>query len=242
MIRIFKTYGAVILWFLAVSIAHAQTTADYFKKAEFFFGTYVHDGRVDYQSLVNNRSTLDDILDLGKSLTVAVGDAKTYQAFWINSYNLLVIKSVIDNYPLRSPLDKAGFFDGIEHSIGGEQITLNGIEHELLRGVFPEESRFHFVLVCAGLGCPPIIDKAYLPTTLETQLETQTRLALNDPNFIRVEKKRVRISQIFQWYKKDFTQGGLNLLEYINQFRTPKLPDNLKVSFYEYNWALNETE
>ncbi len=143
---------------------------------------------------------------------------------------------------MKSPLDKSGFFDIKKHEIGGELITLNDIEHKLLRASFPKEPRFHFVLVCAGLGCPPIINKAYMPSTLDAQLEQQTILALNDPLFIRVNKNKVRISQIFKWYKSDFTKEVNSLVDFINQYRTEKLPERAQVSFYTYNWALNENK
>ncbi|EAR00499.1 DUF547 domain-containing protein [Maribacter sp. HTCC2170] len=229
-----------ITFLLAVATAFGQDKESFFSDSNSFFKTNVENGRVNYKSILDNPSELNAILLLAKEIRVSKEDADEYQTFWINGYNLLVIKSIIDNYPVKSPLDKAGFFDVTSHDIGGEQITLNDIEHKMLRAVFPNEPRFHFVLVCAGLGCPPIINKAYLPNTLNSQLEEQTKYALNDPNFIRINKNKVKISQIFEWYKGDFTKEGKSLLDYINQFRTKKLPEKSKVSYYPYNWALNE--
>lgn len=225
---------------LSMVCANAQAEETFFSLANIFFKTHVDSGRVDYKSIVENPSELNNILALVKEIRVSKEDAATYQAFWVNGYNLFVIKSIVENYPIKSPLDKAGFFDKAKHEIGGELITLNDIEHKMLRAVFPKEPRFHFALVCAGLGCPPIINKAYLPNTLDNQLEKQTHLALNDPGFIQINKNRVKISQIFEWYKGDFTQDGNTLLDFINQYRSEKLPEKSKVSYYPYNWALNE--
>ena len=125
--------------------------------------------------------------------------------------------------------------------MGGENITLNDIENKLLRANFPEEARFHFVLVCAGLGCPPIIASAYMPDTLDTQLEQQTVKALNDPDFIRVKNNKVGVSQIFEWYKSDFEQHG-GIVDFINRYRKSKLPEKSKISFYPYDWTLNEVK
>ena len=111
------------------------------------------------------------------------------------------------------------------------QVTLNQIENELLRAKFPKESRFHFVLVCAGLGCPPIIKKAYRPTTLNEQLKEQTEKAINNPKFIRVKGNEVKVSQIFEWYKGDFEKVG-GVVEFINTYRTPKIPVNSQVDYY----------
>ena len=231
---------AIIFCFLYVLIGSAQHEAKFFVQAETFFNTYVENGKVDYKSIVKDPSSINELLDIAKKINIPKNNRADYQAFWINAYNLLVIKSIVDNYPIKSPLEKAGFFDLKKHVIGGKEITLNDIEHKMLRAVFPKEPRFHFVLVCAGLGCPPIINKAYLPKTLNVQLEKQTKLALNNPEFIQVEKKKVKISQIFEWYRGDFIKDGKSLVNFINQYRIDKLPEKAKVSFYPYNWALNE--
>lgn len=228
-----------ILLLLIVSVGYAQNTKEFFSKADTFFNTYVSNGRVDYKTIKKDPTALNELVDIAKSINVSKENASEYQAFWINGYNISVIKTVVDNYPLVSPLKKSGFFDGIKQDIGGMKITLNDIENKLLRGNFKSEPRFHFVLVCAGLGCPPIISKAYKPSTLDAQLEKQTKMALNDPKFIRVNKNKVQVSQIFEWYKGDFTQNG-TLSAYINSYRDSKLSEKAKLSYYDYNWDLND--
>ena len=109
-----------------------------------------------------------------------------------------------------------------------------------LRAKF-KDARFHFVLVCGAIGCPPLISKAYLPNTLETQLETQTKIALNG-TFLKVntKKKHVEGSEILKWYKEDFTMNGTKELDFINKYRTEKIPSNFKLSYFTYNWNLNK--
>lgn len=218
----------------------AQGGTMFTQQADVFFRKYVKEGRVDYKNIKAKPEMMEGLLQMTKEISVSKENARQYQAFWINAYNLLVIKGVVENYPLKSPLDVAGFFDKTKHDVGGTSITLNDIENKLLRGNFPSEARFHFVLVCAGLGCPPIIDSSYKASTLNAQLEKQTKIALNDPDFIQVNKNKVKISQIFEWYKGDFTQGGKSLVDYINQYRSEKLPEKAKVSYYTYDWTLNE--
>lgn len=234
----------IIVLFLVVSfqvsIVSAQSADAFFSKMDAFLNTYVKNGRVDYDAIKSNMTDLQTLIDDAKKINVGSDQPKVYQAFWINAYNLLVIKSVVDNYPLKSPLDVKGFFDGKKHEVGGTKITLNDIENKLLRGNFKNEARFHFVLVCAGLGCPPIIDSAYLPNTLDEQLQSQTVKAINDPNFIRLNGNKVKISQIFEWYKEDFTRGGMKLADFIDQYREEKLPAKAKLSYYPYDWTLNE--
>ncbi len=219
-------------------LSFGQSTETFFADANTFFGTYVKNGRVDYKSIKSNTASLDALLDQAKAIRVTASDSKTYQAFWINTYNLSVIKGIVSNYPIKSPLNKKGFFDKIKYDVGGKQTTLNDIENKLLRAVYPDEARFHFVLVCAGLGCPPIISEAYTPDKLESQLQRQTVKALNNPKFIRVKGNKVQLSQIFEWYKQDFVRHGSEI-EYINKFRKEPIANNARLSYYEYDWNLN---
>ncbi|WP_373518079.1 DUF547 domain-containing protein [Pricia sp.] len=228
-----------VLFLTITSGLKAQNTSDFFSKTDGFLKEYVKDGLVDYKAIHENPDALNELVQMAQRLSVSKDKTEEYQAFWINGYNLMVIKGIVDNYPITSPMDIGGFFDREKRTIGGKEITLNDIENELLRSNFPDEPRFHFVLVCGALGCPPIIAQAYMPATLDAQLEKQTKKALNDPQFIRVEKNKVKVSQIFEWYEKDFTQDGQSIADFINKCRTEKLPDGAKVSYYAYDWTLN---
>jgi hypothetical protein len=219
----------------------AQSPDAFIAEANSFFKTNVSNGLVDYKAIKNNPDQLNKLIALGKEVRVSTSSPKTYQAFWINAYNVNVINGIVSNYPTKSPLDIKGFFDKTTRDVGGKKITLNDIENKLLRAKFPKEARFHFALVCAGLGCPPIINEAYLPNSLEAQLQRQTEIALNNSKFVRVKGNKVQLSQIFEWYKGDFTQEG-DEIDYINKYRKEALPAKAKVSYYPYDWTLNSTK
>jgi len=231
--------STLITFFLVAHWGFSQDIASFFSETDAFFKTYVQNGRVKYNELHKDPAPLNSLIQMAEGISMDEDQSLEYQAFWINGYNLHVIQGIVENYPVRSPLDIAGFFDRTERSIGGKQITLNDIENKLLRANFPSEPRFHFVLVCAGLGCPPIINEAYIPSKLDTQLERQTKKSLNDPNFIRINKNKVKVSQIFEWYTGDFTQNGQGLADFINRYRVEKLPEKPKISYYPYDWTLN---
>ena len=232
----------ILILALVSYTSSAQSLETFFAKTDLFFKTYVVEGKVNYQAIQKNPDMFDELLKVGKNTQVSKENPNEFKAFWINAYNVWVIKNVIENYPLKSPLDVSGFFDKNIQEVGGLQITLNDIENRLLREKFPKEPRFHFVLVCAGMGCPPIIDRAYLPGTLDVQLQEQTKLALNDPFFIRQKGNKVLISQIFEWYRKDFEQNGQKVIDYINHYRPDKFPEKTKLSYYPYDWSINETK
>ncbi len=229
----------ILAFIFSTQLGFSQSTADFFAKADAFFKTYVSNGKVKYSAIKKDPSSLDQLLDIASKISVSKSKPKTFQAFYINAYNLAVIKGVVNKYPVKSPTNIKGFFDKTTYSLGGKTTTLNDLENKILRKNFPGEARFHFVLVCAGLGCPPIIASAYKPAILEQQLEGQTTKSLNNPNFIKVKGKKVQLSQIFEWYKVDFTRNGSEI-DFVNKFRKEKIPTGAKVSYYPYNWSLNQ--
>ncbi|MDY7395125.1 DUF547 domain-containing protein [Aureibaculum sp. 2210JD6-5] len=230
----------LLLVLFSFNLGFSQGIDTFFSKTDTFLKTYVSDGKVDYDAIKKNPDKLNEILKIAKAISIEKTDADKYQAFWINAYNISVIKGIIDNYPIKSPLDKAGFFDRIKHEVGGKKITLNDIEHKLLRAQF-KDPRFHFVLVCGAVGCPPLISKAYMPNTLDAQLEQQTKLSING-SFIKVDtkKKKVLGSEILKWYKEDFTMDGKKEIDFLNKYRTEKIPSNFKLGYFTYNWKLNK--
>ena len=178
---------------------------EFFNSADLFFKKYVHEGRINYSLIKANSSDLSKMVQLTANFPMSDEIGNTNKAFYINAYNILVIRQIIDHYPVKSPQDIPGFFDTIHQNIAGTQRTLNQIENEVLRPVY-SDPRIHFVLVCGGLGCPPIPNFAYMPDRLEIQLENQTKRALNNSDFIRVNDKQTGLSEIFKWYADDFTK------------------------------------
>ena len=227
-----------------ISTGIAQTTDVFFEKADAFFKTSVINGRVKYGAIQKNPDTMDALVKMVAEIKVDKSNPTLFQAFNINAYNISVIKGIVDAYPISSPTKIDGFFDGKKHTISGNQITLNDLENKVLRVNYPNEPRFHFVLVCAGLGCPPIIPEAYLPTTLKKQLQRQTKLAINNPKFTKYTtgEGKIQLSQIFEWYKGDFTKNGQSLVTFVNKYRSEPLPLNTTVGFYAYDWTLNDVK
>lgn len=229
----------ILTYFLTAGfLAYAQRADIFFNRADAFLKENVKSGKVNYAKIKEQPDELHQILELANTIDLSKLDNNVCKAFYINIYNLLVISGIVKNYPLKSPLDIPGFFDEILYTVGDQKITLNEIENKLLRAKFPKEPRFHFVLVCAGMGCPPIINEAYLPSTVNTQMEYQTMKAINNPKFIRINGGDVNISQIFQWYKEDFEKAG-GVLYFINEYREKKIAPKSKLGFYPYDWSLN---
>ncbi len=211
----------------------------YFELADNFFNKYVENGLVDYESLVKNPEDLNKLYKEVGEMDLAAKQQEFEKAFYINVYNILVIKQVVDLYPIKSPLENGKFFNAIKHSVAGKKLTLDGIEKGTLLKKYPDP-RIHFAVVCAAIGCPPIHNKAFTPENVENLLSERTRYALNNDYFTRVSDKKAELSQIFNWYKNDFVSKNASLIDFVNQYRIEKIPADTKVGYYEYDWNLNK--
>jgi len=194
-------------------------------------------------------------------------------AFWINVYNGFTLNVVSDHYPIRGRgLRGAGYprnsirqirgvWDKFKLVVLGEELSLNDIEHKILRHEF-EEPGIHVALVCAARSCPPLRREPYTGDKLEYQLDDQARIFISRSQNFRIdqEKKTVHLSSIFKWYKKDFIVDDitiekipkLNLAEtavmfYLLSF-IPKsnevflLSGGYRIKYLKYDWSLNEKQ
>lgn len=232
----------IVLFFaliLAVVTTQAQAP-NFFVKAETFLSKNISNGMVDYAGIKANAAELKDLVSMIGTYALSAADSKTQKAFLINAYNILVIKNVVDHYPIAKPTDVAGFFDVLKFNVAGAQMTLSDIENKKIRAVF-KDPRTHFALVCAAKSCPPIPNYAFTASNVEAKLEALTKAAMNNQTFIKVNtgNKTVQFSQILDWYKDDFLVDSKSILEYVNKYRVTPIPAAFAQDFYEYNWALN---
>ncbi|GAA0891274.1 hypothetical protein GCM10009122_09530 [Fulvivirga kasyanovii] len=234
----------VVAFLLGISLTPAVgfDLDSFFKQSDTFFKKYVQNGKVAYKTINSQFSEIESLYKtIGEADLSAASDTEA-KAFYINAYNLIVIYQVSKYYPLKSPLDQSGFFDKVKHTVAGTSMTLNFLEIKKLILAY-KDPRIHFALACAAVSCPPLADFAYMPGQLDQQLDTRTKLALNDPVWLKVrpDQKKVQLSKIFEWYHKDFVMGGeSSVLEFINKYRTKNIPTSYAIAYYEYDWSLNE--
>ncbi len=230
-----KKIALTLVLFFCINYSFAQPHL--FNRANYFFFKYVRKGNVNYKAIKEKPQLLNDLIRSISSHSLIGKSEKYKKAFYINAYNISVIKSVVLTYPIKSVMDKKGFFDQKEHRIAGKFMTLNYLENEIIRPKF-KDPRIHFALVCAAKSCPPLYPFAFYAENVEDRLETVTKKALNNDEFIQLNSssKTVAISKIFERYKGDFP----SIISFINNYRNTKIPTDYKLSYYEYNWTLNE--
>ncbi len=183
-------------------------------------------------------------------------DFETAQAIatLLNLYNALTIRQVLYRYPIASIRPKflgipnwlafLQFFSKTVYRLNGQSLSLNAIEHGILRQQFLD-SRIHFALVCASVGCPLLRAAAYLPETLTAQLDEDCDRFINNPDKVRYDaaSNTLFCSKIFKWYKADFLTVADSIPAYCDRYYTAaQLPDSVKVVYLPYSWELNQQQ
>ena len=206
---------------------------------------------VDYAALPADPSYAQAISDLASAhLEVLPSDAARI-AFWVNAYNLLAIKAVVDHYPVPSIKDGGSLLQPIwKRRVGrvaGRDYTLDEIEHDILRARF-HEPRVHMAIVCASLSCPDLRLEPYEAERLGVQLDDAARRFLANPTKglqPGPDGRTVRGSSIFKWFAEDF--GGLEgVIRFIRATADPVVAGRLAdldgrgLSYLTYDWSLND--
>jgi len=166
-----------------------------------------NNGMVDYARLKGQRARLDRFVagigELGRDEYESWSD-KGRIAFWINAYNALTLRAIIDHYPIKSSFSKSlvypknsirqidGVWDKLKFTVMGQAVTLDHIEHGIIRPKY-RDPRVHMALVCAAMSCPILRDEPFRAEKLDAQFEDQARrfLANNTKFMIDVQKKRI---------------------------------------------------
>jgi len=200
---------------------------------------YVADnGDVNYKGFKKDAKLLNNYIDYLASKVPSKNWSKPEKlAYFINVYNANTIKLIIDNYPTKSVKDISNPWSKNRIKIGGDDFSLEDIEHENLRKM--NDPRIHFAINCASASCPKLLNKAYTAQNVDALLEHATKGFISDPKKNIINERSVKLSKIFQWFKSDFTKQG-SLIDYINKYSDIKINSNASIDYLEYNWNLNE--
>lgn len=160
-------------------------------------------GQVDYAA-ARDDAELEAVVAALATATEPSGRAEK-MAFWINAYNVLTVDLVADNWPLSSirDLDGGNPWDTRKFTVAGRTVTLNDIEHKILRPM--GDPRIHAAVNCASAGCPPLSPTPFTGAGLDSQLDhASARWAATTGLSIDRSAGTVKLNQIFDWYGADF--------------------------------------
>ena len=261
---------ALTMTLMVLASATAESPADEFKAYSqgssvtidhsawgTLLGIYIDDAHpsginlFDYAAVsAADRGILDSYLNRLQQVDVAGMDKDEQMAYWINFYNALTIKVILDHYPVDSikdislPGSRGGPWKASLVTVQGVDLSLNDIEHGILRPIWGDP-RIHYAVNCASIGCPNLASKPYTGENLDTMLNDAARSYVNHPRGVERDGRRLKLSSIYNWYKKDFGNRD-ELKAHLLQYADPKTAEDIRGasgSFkYDYDWDLNETK
>ena len=202
-----------------------------------------------------DRTALEMYLDELQDTKVSALNRPEQMAYWINLYNALTVRTILQRYPVDSiraidispGLFSRGPWDAKLLRIEGEKISLNDIEHRILRPIW-KDPRVHYAVNCAALGCPDLQNRAYVPETMERILDAAAGQFINHPRGVSLDGRgRLTLSSIYRWFGTDFGEDLDEIFRHIRQYALDelkeKIPANgtIKVK-YRYDWSLNDAD
>jgi len=248
-------FAVTTLTILLIAIGHQQAAqvADFdHSKFDQILKTYVDtEGRVDYNGIAADNAFREYMRSLEKAKADALSrDGQL--AFWINAYNAVTIDKVIKWKPKKSVRETfvpgvwtgTKFFTSRQHTVAGQRLSQDDIEHEILRKRF-QDPRIHFAIVCASSGCPPLPQFAYTAENVQDKLADETRKYLHSKRGLQIDYigNTMMLSKLFDWFATDFIQKSGSTLAfmrpYLNEETLSFLERDPMISYLQYNWALN---
>ncbi len=222
--------------------------------------SHVSDGWVDYVKLKDDARLKEYTAALEKIDPDTIKNADLRLAFWINVYNAFTLEIISENYPVESinDLHKGGLILGqilgttiwdyefIE--INGEKLSLNNVEHDIIRVEF-NEPRIHFALVCAAISCPLLRSEAYEGYKLNEQLNYEAYKFFRDKerNYFDAATKTAHLSKIIDWFEEDFGENDQDIIKYVAKFAPVEYQESMlnetdkwEIDYLSYDWTLND--
>ena len=209
-------------------------------------------GRVNYQAWHQNsadRSLLKTYLsDMSRANPDQAATRPARLAYWINAYNAVTIEGILRVYPTTSIRNHTAkvvgynIWKNLIFTAGDKRVSLEDIEHKILRKM--GEPRIHFAIVCASIGCPRLLNEAYVGQRLEQQLVVNTKDFFARQQNLRVDGHVINLSQIISWFGSDFGSTQQQQMQVLSPYfpstaQALVASGNYRVSFLEYDWNLN---
>lgn len=239
------------------AIAEGTGTFDH-REWDELLSRYAVDGgrRFDYAGLKKEESRLRGYLEEVASADLARLSRAELEALFMNAYNAYTVATILEHvskegvYQIESIRDIENVFTREEHQVGGFRLSLDNIEHGILRPLF-RDPRIHFGVNCASISCPPLPVRAFTGEGIEGELESAAERVLAHPDYVAVERGSLVLNQILEWYGADFTSSDYRGAEatvaaFVRKYATEEVRSlideragEVPVRFRDYDWRLN---
>ena len=195
-----------------------------------------------------DRKLLRDYLQDMAQVQISRHNRNQQLAYWINLYNAITIDVVIEAFPVDSIRD---ITDGLFSSgpwkrelmqVEGEMLSLNDIEHRILRPIW-QDPRIHYAVNCASIGCPNLQAEAFTGDNAEAKLHDAAIDFINHPRGASIVGGKLQVSSIYDWFEEDFGGSETGVIKHLRQYADADLKAGLekidRIDNDSYDWNLN---
>jgi hypothetical protein len=211
--------------------------------------------RVDYRALAGGADKAALATYIATLAATPIGRYRRdeQRAFWINLYNALTVQLVAERYPVASIRDidispglfARGPWDKKLVTVEGEELSLNDIEHRILRPIW-RDPRIHYAVNCAALGCPNLRKRAFTGADGDALMDEAARDYVNNRRGVHFDGDRLIVSSLYVWYAEDFGGSDAAVIAHLRRYAEPALAARLgaatAIDDDGYDWALNGLE
>jgi len=206
------------------------------------------DGRVDYAALRRERAALDAVATGYANVALDAMTPSGRLATLLNAYNVFTLQLIVEHPEVATIRDIPEAWTRRRWRVGGRTVSLDELEKSLIRSS-TDDARFHFALVCAAVGCPPLLAEPFTAESIETQLDARTRLVHRTGRWFRHDEERgeLWLTPLYDWYAEDFRRDAGSVLEFVARY-APSVRRAIDegrppgVRWKEYDWSLNARE
>jgi hypothetical protein len=208
--------------------------------------------RMQYRRVTaEDRRALQSYIEKSAALPISRFNRTEQLAYWINLYNALTVEVILGHYPVASILDiniSPGWFSvgpwGKKLiSVEGERLSLDDIEHRILRPIW-RDPRIHYVVNCASTGCPNLGREAYTGATIQEKLTQAAKDYINHARGTSFDGDDLFVSSIYKWFREDFGDSDASVIEHLREYAGPELRNRLSrirdIKGHVYDWSLND--
>ena len=172
-------------------------------------------------------------------------------AYWINLYNALTLEVVLDHYPVASIRDidiSPGLFSQGPWgkkliTVEGEPVSLNDIEHRILRPIW-RDPRIHYAINCAAMGCPNLQPRPFTGRSLDHALDLAAMRFVDSPRGMQIEDGKLYVSSLYVWFVDDFGGDDAGVIHHLMAYAEPGTAMQLQklddIAGHSYDWRLND--
>ena len=169
----------------------------------------------------------------------------------MNLYNAATLRLVLERYPVKSIRDislggglfETGPWDAKLVTVEGERLSLDDIEHRILRPIW-HDPRVHYALNDAALGCPNLGRQPYVGRGIDQMLDKAARVFVNDPRGMRIDAAGLHVSSLYVWFEEDFGGDDAGVIRHLMAYAKPDVAMQLQeldaIAGDSFDWTLND--